>query len=110
MLARGSNKEGTNVVRGLEAAMNNPNVSEETKNRDAQKIEDMGEDYSGSYKDSSVSGPEKNYDGPAAHTRLQEGEPVAKETMGNIKKANDIVEGNLFADGKQPLDSDERIY
>ncbi|KAJ3522701.1 hypothetical protein NMY22_g11773 [Coprinellus aureogranulatus] len=103
-------KEPGNVVRGLEAAMNNPNVSEETKNRDAARIEEMGEDYSGPYRDSSVGGPDKNYSGPSTRTRLQEGEPVAKETMRNIKKANDIVESSLFKDGKQPLDSDERIY
>ncbi|KAJ3504148.1 hypothetical protein NMY22_g18017 [Coprinellus aureogranulatus] len=103
-------KEPGNVVRGLEAAMNNPNVSEETKNRDAARIEEMGEDYSGPYRDSSVGGPDKNYSGPSTRTRLQEGEPVAKETMRNIKKANDIVESSLFKDGKQPLDSDERFY
>ncbi|EAU84080.1 hypothetical protein CC1G_06942 [Coprinopsis cinerea okayama7 len=40
-------KDPGNVARGLKAAINNPNVSEEAKQRDIQKLQEMGYDAPG---------------------------------------------------------------
>jgi len=36
-------KDAGNVIRGLKAAISNPNVSEEAKNRDRKKLRELGE-------------------------------------------------------------------
>lgn len=41
-------KDQGNVIRGLKAAINNPNVSEEAKQRDRERLEEMGQDVPGS--------------------------------------------------------------
>ncbi|KAJ2922599.1 hypothetical protein H1R20_g14502, partial [Candolleomyces eurysporus] len=38
-----SHKDQGNVVRGLKAAINNPRVSEEAKQRDIERLQEMGE-------------------------------------------------------------------
>ncbi|KAF6751669.1 Conidiation protein 6-domain-containing protein [Ephemerocybe angulata] len=42
-----SEKNQGNVIGGLKAAINNPNVSEEAKQRDFQRLQEMGADVEG---------------------------------------------------------------
>ncbi|KAF6751670.1 hypothetical protein DFP72DRAFT_1047612, partial [Ephemerocybe angulata] len=73
-------KEPGNVARGLEASLSNSNVPNDTKKRNFNRLNDMGEDYSGPYKDSTGAEQTKGYDGPASHTRQAEGEASAELT------------------------------
>ncbi|KAF6754674.1 hypothetical protein DFP72DRAFT_1068246 [Ephemerocybe angulata] len=60
-------KDPANVVRGLKAAIHNPNVSEEAKRRDMVRLQEMGASTT-------------TTDAPAQHTRGAEGGKYNTET------------------------------
>lgn len=49
-------KDRANVIRGLKAAIHNPRVSEEAKERDLQRLREMGEDVSDLDTSASITG------------------------------------------------------
>ena len=54
-------KDTQNVIRGLKAAINNPRVSEEAKQRDRERLDEMEQEYSASDYSGAAETPEMDY-------------------------------------------------
>jgi len=78
-------KDPENVVRGLQAAINNPRVSEAAKQRDRERIEEINREYDASDYQGVAETPD------ADESYLVEDEEVAKITQRTLMSGRRIL-------------------